>query len=44
MSFPSLPNLSVRALTLGLSEDFETEVPELDFDLELEWELEFDLE
>ena len=43
VSFPSLPNFSVKALTLGLWEDLEfPEFPELDLDLELE--LEFDLE
>lgn len=42
VSLPSLPNFSVKALTLGLSEDLELpEFPELDLDLKLE--LEFDL-
>ena len=43
VSFPSLPNFSVKALTLGLSEVLEfPEFPELGLDSELE--LEFDLE
>ena len=41
VSFPSLPNFSVKALTLGLSEVLE--FPELGLDLELELEFEFDL-
>ena len=44
VSLPSLPNFSVKALTLGLSEDFEfLEFLELDLDLELELEFEFNL-
>ena len=43
VSLPSLPNFSVKALTLGLSEVLE--FPEfLELDLDLELELEFDLE
>ena len=45
VSFPSLPNFSVKALTLGLSEDFEfLEFLELDLDLELEFNLLLELE
>ena len=39
VSFPSLPNFSVKALTLGLLEVWE--FPELGLDLELELEFEF---
>ena len=43
VSFPSLPSLSVKALTLGSSEDLEAEFPELNFDLEVEAEVDFGL-
>ena len=45
VSLPSLPNFSVKALTLGLLEDFKfLEFPELDLDLALEFDLLLELE
>ena len=44
VSFPYLPNFSVKALTLGLLEVLEfPEFPELGLGLELELEFKFDL-